>query len=313
MDGGVIGTLLTRISTESPYLPSGTARLALLLPTLYVRGQSTTTFYNCGSSTIHGSYVIQTARGTTESELVTILTAFDRTWGNNWDTIPTNFEVFPTTSLLSNKLWWGTSGLFRKKGKGRKGKEVYFSLRSGQHLDIVQRSSAKFTWADYAANSIAPIPADGMPAPSALSAGFGGFFKNRTSNIVYRVQGELGQVCGTNAGEPAPILTTTAGQFMIRDRAVYSYKWAPGNNKPSVYGNYLGPNEVVLTTANGFIGVPEQKAMRPASRFSPAVDFGGLDIQSRMAVNINSIKDCAGNAQTPEVGIVGQPIEVVIS
>jgi len=313
MSGDQVGFMLVNIRFESPYADSATPSHALLFPTLYVRGITKTTFYNCGSSTLVGSYVVQKARGTTESELSTIFNAFDRTWSISYDVVPTGYESFPGSSLSANKVWWGTAGLFTKKGKGRKGREVSFSLRTGQHLDIYQRSACKFKWEDYAGNSVSPIPGTGLPAPSPVSAADGGFFRGRTSNIVYRVHGELGQTCGVSGGSDIPILTATGTNFLVQDRSWFQYKWAAGNNKPSIYGSWQPAGTTVPTGANSFIGVPEIKSMRAGTRFGAPVPFGGLDLAQHQESNINFLKDCNGNLTTPGVGILGQPIEVVIS
>lgn len=91
----------------------------------------------------------------------------------------------------------------------------------------------------------------------------------------------------------------------MQSRTFYQYKWAAGNNRPTIYGHYLATNEgVEKTIAIGWVGVPALKSMRVAGgdpNLNPTATFGGLDPAAKHEANINPIRACDGDTFIPTV------------
>jgi len=295
-DGTSIATLLANIRTESPYTLIGTT--ALLQPTLYVRCMSQAVIYNSGNATLKGSYVVVKSRVASVSEHSVPVVQYLDQYARQYDKAPTAFTNFYTNKILPCGTYFGTNGRQRVVGK-----EVSFSLRTGQRKVITVHNSIKLTYADYAA--IADSTTGGSPTPSPLSAANGGYFKNKTYTVFVSLSGEQSQLCGTLALENTPLLTSNRGAGLMMSRAWYQYKWAPGNNRPSYYGSILGAGETVSADAYGWIGIPESKSMRFAGgNTGDSTSWGGLDGDAKFEVDINPTFDCTGDRFTPSVSIL---------
>jgi len=287
--------MLANIRFESPYTLIGTT--FLLEPTLYIRALSQTTIYNAGSSTLEGSYVVAKARATSSVSHAALAAQYVSSYQFQYDRAgnATLFPAWNTNKILPNTTYFGTNGRQRVVGK-----EVSFSLRTGQRKRITIKNSVKLTYADYA--GVATGIVSGSPDPSPLQQADGGYFKNKTMSVFFSFKGEEGQVCGVTGGVTnTPILTSTGAAFMAVTRVWYQYKWAASNNKPTYYGSNFGASETVDGDAYSWVGVPELKAMRAVGGDLSGDGFGALDNQSRHQVDINPRLDCAGDDYIPHV------------
>lgn len=271
-----VATMLSNIRLESPYTLLGGA--VLLQPTLFVRCLSVATIVNAGNSAILGSYVVAKSRVTVTSTISGVSTEYSTQFANNWDAVPTGYENYPSNKIGINKAFFGTGNV--GLGRYRKGKEVQFRILPGQTYNIREAFSAKVEYQDYALSGW-------------LASVSGGFLKNRSRLLIVRIRGEEGQVCGLDGALAAtPVLAPVPAVSLIRTRHYYQYKWAGGNNRPTVYGSNLGADESVPATAHGFIGIPGIKAQRYAAG-AAANAFGALDYTAHQEAQLNFGATCA--------------------
>jgi len=285
LTGKDIGTILTNIRSEAISTLTGGANL--YQPTLYVRALQLLKVFNAGNANIHGSYQICSFRANASYSLTGVASLWDGDWAKTFDISPTTentYPLWPTTKISENKFFF-SNDIFNKVGR-----EVSFKIPAGRSYTIKHNVSRKLTFADYES--------------SVIGSSLGGVPK-ATTFVILRLHGEVGQLCGTLSAASTPILGPVSCAYIMQGRTFYQYKWAAGNNRPSVYGHYLATNEGVdRSIAIGWVGVPALKSMRIAAgdpNLTPAAAFGALDPATKHEANINPIKDCAGDAFVPVV------------
>lgn len=257
-------------------------------PDLFLRALQVLRVFNAGNANIRGSYQIVTFRVNGQATLTSVASDWDAGWARTYDATPTTentYPLWPTTRISENKFF------FANDQYAKIGREVSFNVPAGRSYVIRQNSSKKLTFKDYNPSSL-------------LTATLGNIAKT-TTVIILRLFGEVGQLCGTISAASTPILGPVSAAYMIQSRTFYQYKWAAGNNRPTIYGHYLATNEGVdKDVAIGWIGVPALKSMRIAAgdpNLTPAAAFGGLDPAAKHEANINPIIDCAGDKLMPDV------------
>jgi len=281
-----VGNLLTNIRAENTSALVGGA--VLMQPSLFIRALQILRVFNAGNANIKGSYQICTFRTSTTSTLSNIANDWDNSWARSYDTVPTTentYPLWPTTAIKENKFFFAND-FYRKVGR-----EVPFSIPAGRSYVIRHNASKKLTFKDYQPTGI-------------LTSTFGGIAKTSTF-IILRLFGEVGQLCGTLSMASQPILGPVSAAYIMQSRTFYQYKWAAGNNRPSIYGHYLATNEGVdKSIAIGWVGVPALKSMRVAAgdpNLTASAAFGGLDPATKHEANINPVLDCAGDTLHPLV------------
>lgn len=281
-----IGNILTNIRSEATSALTGGA--VLLQPDLFVRALQILRIFNAGNANIRGSYQICTFRQSLNYTLTTVANAWDASWARTYDAFPTTentYPLWPSTAIRENKFFFSNSD-FTKVGR-----EIPISIPAGRSYIIRHNSSRKFGYKDYNPSTV-------------LTASLGGISKASTF-IILRLSGEIGQLCGTLSAESTPILGPVSAAYILQSRTFYQYKWAAGNNRPTIYGHYLATNEGVdKSIAIGWVGVPALKSMRVAGgdrNLFPTGAFGALDPSTKHEANINPILDCAGDKLTPDV------------
>jgi len=286
LSGLDIYNILTNVRAESQFTLSGGSNV--FQPTLYLRALQVLRVFNAGNANIHGSYQICTFRSSQADTLTAVGTAWDSAWAKTFDAYPTTentYPLWPTTHIAENK-WFFTHGDYRKVGR-----EVPFTVPAGRSYIIRHNSSKKLGYQDYSPGAV-------------LGTTFGGI-ANATTFVILRLFGEVGQLCGTLSAASQPILGPVSAVYLLQSRTFYQYKWAAGNNRPTIYGHYLATNEGVdKSIAIGWVGVPALKSMRIAAgdpNLTPAAAFGGLDPATKHEANINPVIDCAGDSLTPNV------------
>jgi len=283
-NGADIGSMLTNIRSEASSTLIGGA--VLYQPALRVYGYATIDLVAAGNTDVTFEFVIWTLRGANSvTTMATYATNFAASWSQSYDARPTGFEAFPDTSLLQNIKWWGKGSNNNIKATRRlvvkvrvgKPKRLFFKFKTRQ-----------FNYDDYAQSTFLT---EGMAAGKSYA-----FFM--------KCHGERGQVCGTLSAVNQPILTELGSPYMIKVRQYYFYRWLPGNNRPTIYGSNLGPNEAVNEAALQWVGVNALKSQRYAAAndvFAAFPDWGGQDVYSKHEANINPIRDCAADALHPTV------------
>jgi len=106
---------------------------------------------------------------------------------------------------------------------------------------------------------------------------------------------------------------------MLRSRTFYKYSWIAGNNRPTVYGNYLAEDEEVDLTAAGYVSAGRgQNAMRGGARvFTGEIDCGdinqgGVSRWRRVEANVNPYSNCANQPMpNDESGSFGGYLQTV--
>lgn len=286
LSGLDIFNILTNVRAESAFNLAGGANV--FQPELYLRALQVLRVFNAGNANIRGSYQICSFRASQSDTLVSVASDWDFSWAKTFDAMPTTentYPLWPTTAIRENK-WFFQNGNYRKVGR-----EVPFSVPAGRSYIIRHNRSKKLTFQDYSPGSI-------------LGTSFGGIAK-ATTFIIVRLFGEVGQLCGTLSAASQPILGPVSAAYILQSRTFYQYKWAAGNNRPTVYGHYLATNEAVdKSIAIGWIGVPSSKSMRVAAgdpNLTASGVFGGLDPATKQEVNINPVLDCAGDVFVPDV------------
>lgn len=257
-----VGSILQRIRQESPY----TAEPGITLePTVLVSGFTEYELLSTGVSPLHYEYVVHTPYSSVTASGTDAATSWDTAWEDTYDTLPTNYSTFPSTSLLENLSYWKNRASYSRRpthyatGKIEIGRAERF---------IFKFKTRAFRFNDYANGSF--LSNDGM-------------VPNKSYRMFLSVWGEPVQVCGDDGTENARPMVAEAGTpFMVRVRRHYFYKWIPGNNRPSVYGAQIPTGWDVPVTAQGFIGIPALRAQRASARMlgtetgTGYPEFGGL-------------------------------------
>lgn len=274
--------MLTNIRSEAISTLLGGA--VLYQPTLLVWGFTTFDIYSAANSRIKCEIVVGTSRNNNADTIADLGTNFISAWGQSYDNRPTDFEDFPSTSLLQNLKFWGGNNT---RGY-RPTRRIVTTVGVGRPKRITLRfKTRRFTYEDYS------------------GAGFltEGMARGRTVFAIVKYHAERQQVCGVIDMDAAPILTEGGGQFMTKIRQYYFYRWIPGNNRPTVYGGYTGADEVIEETARSWIGVPALRAQRFSGpyTFANPSSFGGLDPTIKHEANINPNSTCNGTAYIPTV------------
>lgn len=283
--GAEVATMLTNIRSEAISTLLGGA--VLYQPTLLVWGFTTFDILSAANSAIKCEIVLGTCRNNNADTISDLGTNFINAWAQSYDNRPTDFEDFPSTSVLQNLKFWGGNN---SRGY-RPTRRIVTSVGVGRPKRFTFRfKTRRFTYEDY---SQAGFLTEGMA-------------RGRTVFAVVKYHAERQQVCGILDMEAAPLMTEGGGQFITKLRQFYFYRWIPGNNRPTVYGGYTGAEEVIEDTAKSWIGVPALRAQRfsgPGTFNNPA-SFGGLDVYAKQEAQINPMATCNGNVFTPEVQTV---------
>lgn len=286
LSGLDVGNILTNIRTEATSTLLGGANL--LQPNLFIRALQVLRVFNAGNANIRGSYQICSIRQSSSATLTAIASDWDASWARTYDATPTTentYPLWPTTHIKENKHFFASDNYTKV------GREVSFSIPAGRSYIIRHNSSKKLGFSDYNPSTV-------------LSSTFG-CIAHATTFVILRLFGEVGQLCGTISAASTPILGPVSAAYILQSRGFYQYKWAAGNNRPTIYGHYLATNEGVdRSIAIGWVGVPALKSMRIAAgdpNLTPAAAFGGLDPATKHEANINPIIDCAGDSLTPNV------------
>jgi len=281
--GEQVGQMLTNIRAESPFELVAAAEY-LYQPTLVVYGFATVDVLCAGNAGINCELVVGGFNSNGAYTITDITTTFDASWAQSYDDFPTDYQSWPSTSVLENFKFWDarnlrslrpTSRIVAKVGVGRP-KRFTFRFKT-----------RRFTWEDYSQGTFLTD----------------GYAKNKSFFLCMRTTAERQQVCGVKSAVNQPILTEGGSQVMVKVRQFYFYRWIPGNNKPTIYGSNLGPNETVSNIAYSWIGVPAQRAQRFSGpyAFGNMDTFGGLNRYAKNEAAINPVLDCPGDPWIPEV------------
>lgn len=282
-NGGLVGNMLTNIRSEAISTLLGGA--VLYQPTLIAYGYSTIDLVAAGNSDVTFELVVFTAsRGTVAVKTSAQLAAdFTAAWAQSYDARPTGFEAFPDTSILQNvKFWRGTNQMMPTKRmvvrvKVGKPKRLFFRFKT-----------RKFNFTEYSTSTF---------LTEGLSSG-------KSYSFFIKAHGERGQVCGTKSAVNQPILTELGAPYMMKVRQYYHYRWAAGNNRPTIYGSNLGANESVNEDALSWIGVNALKSQRYNATQDASAGFpqwGAQDVSSKHEAQINPVEDCTGESYLPTV------------
>lgn len=288
-NGLQIASILTNIRDESQFdLAAGIT----YQPTLLVSGYTDIEILAAGVGAVNYEIVLGTSRTDNSAGAASTATTFSTSWAQSFDTVPTLFAFYPSTSLLQNHAFWGarTSGglkaTARRIGTARVGRVKRIRFRF---------ATRRFDFATYSSSSFLT----------------GGQAKDKSHRAIMRFWGERGQVCGVKSAVNTPLLSEVGTQFIVRQRQHYFYRWVAGNNKASVYGDQMALNESVNVAAVGFIGVPALKAQRGGA-FSAAAEvgagfpeYGALNPHRKLEVDINPLYDCVPDPYVPQVHDVG--------
>lgn len=101
----------------------------------------------------------------------------------------------------------------------------------------------------------------------------------------------------------------TGAPYILKIVPHYFYRWAAGNNQPSIYGTKYSATQSIATTAHGWIAVPSQKAQRGAAHVLSSEigvgfpQFGALNTYRKPEVMLNPIENCAGDELVPNVNV----------
>lgn len=282
--GNDVGTMLTQIRAESPFSLVGGAYL--YQPTLIVRGFSVLDIVATGNSALNVEVVVFTTRRNNINTPANELTNWNNAWSQSFDARPTGYEAFPSTSLLENYKYWDNSSATANWPT----RHVRAVVKVGKPWRMVSKYKTRvYRYEDYSQSTF-------------LTEGMATF---RTHYHMIKLSGERGQLCGVlDATTNQPILNEVSAMYMLRTRSFYYYRWVPGNNRPSIYGAYLGDDETVANDALGWIGVPALKSQRLAGSTAVAAGYpnwGATGTFTKHEANINSIVDCTGDPQIPSV------------
>lgn len=273
---GDIRIILEQIRGESQYDLTGGDNL--FQPTIYVRSLQTHVIHNSGNATIYGSYQLADFGATTASTLTGLATEFASSWSRTFDDFPSadqGYPQWPNVPLKRNAGFWNANGRYKRRGK-----EVKFSIKCGQNYTIRYKTVHSYSYKEYS-------------QPGILAATMG-TWPRKSHVMIARLHGELAQLCAGDGGTGPFILGPSETGYMVQSRRYMQYKWAPGNNRPTVYGKYYGPqNTIDYTTARSFIGVPGLKAQRAAGGSGTVQALGATDPFTRQEANINFSSDCS--------------------
>lgn len=131
--------------------------------------------------------------------------------------------------------------------------------------------------------------------------------KGKSYRQLLRIWGEPAQVCGTSGAANQPQIAELPAPYLIRERQHYFYKFIAGNNKPSIYGSQFASGESVDVNAEGWLGVPALRAQRWGGKYDvneevdPFNGFGATNVYRKHEVNLNPLRDCAGDDLFPTV------------
>lgn len=292
--GTAIGSILGFIRTESPYtLVGGTGATTLLQPKLVVEGHTTTTFVAAGNARVFGEMRIFTPRiiGTGQT-----VAAF----GTQWDaailqtydvspTTPTAVDLWPSFRMGHNRAFWGK--LYRTVAKYK------LDFGPGRPQQVIFKPGTKvFDQQDY------NFATGGWLSTNGGTPG-------KTFYAMYRFWCEKGQICADTAvGVDNAMIGEVSTDMMVQTRQHYTYKWCPGNNKPSWFGSQIGAAESLGTQQSTFVGVPALKVPRfSASGYNGLISvtqFGAQHPTSRLEVNDHFVPGCDPLASAlPLVGL----------
>jgi len=289
LPGDHIATLLTNIRNESQFTLTGGA--FLYQPTLRVSGFAEFDFVNTGNSDLHIEFIVFNApRRNGTNTVAGIASTFASAWATSFDARPTNFEFFSDTSLLQNYSFWDRASLLGFVPSSRR----TFKVGVGRPKRFTFRFKTRTVrYEDYAQGTMLTD----------------GFVSGRTHYYALKVRGERGQACGVDvaSGLNKPVLAELGGAGLFKHRAFYRYRWLPGNNRPTVYGANINADETCAVAAQGWVGVPSQKAQRFAWNPDGVVTtgpWGGSFVNTKQEVNINPAVDCVGDQWEPSVSVI---------
>jgi len=280
--GQEIGTMLTNIRSEAISTLLGGA--VLYQPTLLVYGFSTLDLLSAANSSIKAEIVLGTVRNNNVDTINDLGTNFAAAWAQGYDNRPTGFEDFPSTSVLQNIKFWGGNNT---RGY-RPTRRIVTTVGVGRPKRFTFRfKTRRFTFEDYSQSTF-------------LTEGMA---RGKTIFAIVKLSAERQQVCGVIDMDNAPVLTEGGGQFLIKIRQFYFYRWIPGNNRPTIYGHHAGADETISDTAYSWIGVPALRAQRFSGPhvWADVASFGGLDRHHKHEANINPALDCTGDTFIPVV------------
>lgn len=238
------------------------------------------------NSDVKVEFVLGTVRNNNIDNIGDLGTKFISAWTQSYDAQPTDFADFPSTSVLQNLKFWGGNS----SPGYRPTRRIVTTVRVGRPKRLTFRfKTRRFTFEDYSQGTF-------------LSEGMA---RGRTYFAVVKYHAERQQVCGILDMEAAPLMTEGGAQFITKIRQFYFYRWIPGNNRPTVYGNYTGADEIIEEDARSWIGVPALKAQRFSgpNTFSDPSSFGGLGVHNKHEALINPMTTCNGTATIPVVAV----------
>lgn len=276
--GSEIGQLLSDIRSESVYTLVGGSYV--LQPTLCAEGY-TNHWWACpfqGKLLI--DWELYTFRSNvTKSGDAAVLTDWTNALAEGYDSVPTGYATFPTTELGVNYVFRSARKSYRRVGAGR----LIAAPGKPAVLNIRHRPKC-FAYADY----------------SATNALTQGCFANRTYWLISRIVPEDAINCGQQSAASYPLSAPGYGAYIVGVRRVYRYKWVAGNNKPTIRGNYNGPNDIIPLTGPSFLADPLGH-FQWADTAALAANVNSTRHYSAMAVNSNPVDNCALGTWTVDV------------
>lgn len=243
--GADIAQILTEIQVESPYVLETPTAVTELQPTLFVYGWSLIDVFNAGTADVNFEYIVLTPHAGFGTDTFDLSTDYATGWAQSYDTMPSNYEDYPSTSVLENLSLYSKSS---KRGY-RPSQYSLGSIKAGTNRRFLFRfKTRRFTWEEYSVDSYFT----------------NGATPNKAFLAIFRFWSEIGQVCATNDGTARPAAFPVGGNILMQTRRQYSYKWVPGNNKPSIRGDYFPPLYVMAEDAASFVGDLGRKNLRYA-------------------------------------------------
>lgn len=285
--GDHIANLLIAIRSEAISTLLGGA--VLYQPTLFVSGYCELELLAAGVSPVHYELTVGTSNTNNAQSIAGTVSSFSTAWAQCFDARPTNYEIWPGTSMLENTAFW-------KKGALQTLKPTHYyqgRIEIGKAARIVMPfKTRRFNYNDYSSSTF-------LTSGVAAEKSFRG---------ILHVWGEPAQNCGSDTINNLPILGELGTPYMMRVRSHYFYRWIAGNNRPTVYGDQYYTNESIPTDSYGWIGIPALRAQRGGANVKAAEltagypFFGALELERKHEANINPVMTCVGENQVPLVG-----------
>jgi len=154
--------------------------------------------------------------------------AFGTAWASRltegFDSIPSGWQNQPTFQLGDNYVFGSDRSTYRIVRSGR------LIARPGKPavLNIKHRPKV-LAYPDY----------------SFTNALTQGAWSHRTYFLVVRAVPESQINCGLQTGSAFPVSAPGYGGYVVGQKRTYRYKWIPGNNKPTVRGDYFASSDSI--------------------------------------------------------------------